>query len=550
MKVTFFQNKLYVFCQLLLVSLSSNYIIRKNRRNMGSKTNDFGIKDALIQLGIKEINEGTSTGSSNFSSGDIIKSFSPVDGKLIGKVKTTSQADYDKVIEVATNTFKTWRTKPAPQRGEVVRQFGEKLREKKHALGVLVSYEMGKSLQEGLGEVQEMIDICDFAVGLSRQLHGLTMHSERPGHRMYEQYHPLGVVGIISAFNFPVAVWAWNTALAWVCGDVCIWKPSEKAPLCGVACQHIAAEVFKANNLPEGVSCLINGDYRVGEFITKDSRIPLISATGSIRMGKIVAQAVAARLGKSLLELGGNNAIIVTPDADIKMTVIGAVFGAVGTAGQRCTSTRRLIIHDSIYDKVKEAIVDAYKQLRIGNPLDENNHVGPLIDTDAVGMYKKALKQVVEEGGNIIVEGGVLSGIGYESGCYVKPAIAEAQPHYEIVQHETFAPVLYLLKYSGDVENAINIQNNVVQGLSSAIMTNNLREAERFLSVEGSDCGIANVNIGTSGAEIGGAFGGEKETGGGRESGSDAWKVYMRRQTNTINYTTELPLAQGIKFDL
>jgi aldehyde dehydrogenase (NAD+) len=550
MKVTFFQNKLYVFCQLLLVSLSSNYIIRKNRRNMGSKTNDFGIKEALIQLGIKEINEGTSTGSSNFSSGDIIESFSPVDGKLIGKVKTTSQADYDKVIEVATNTFKTWRTKPAPQRGEVVRQFGEKLRKKKHALGVLVSYEMGKSLQEGLGEVQEMIDICDFAVGLSRQLHGLTMHSERPGHRMYEQYHPLGVVGIISAFNFPVAVWAWNTALAWVCGDVCIWKPSEKAPLCGVACQHIAAEVFKANNLPEGVSCLINGDYRVGEFITKDSRIPLISATGSIRMGKIVAQAVAARLGKSLLELGGNNAIIVTPDADIKMTVIGAVFGAVGTAGQRCTSTRRLIIHDSIYDKVKEAIVDAYKQLRIGNPLDENNHVGPLIDTDAVGMYKKALKQVVEEGGNIIVEGGVLSGIGYESGCYVKPAIAEAQPHYEIVQHETFAPVLYLLKYSGDVENAINIQNNVVQGLSSAIMTNNLREAERFLSVEGSDCGIANVNIGTSGAEIGGAFGGEKETGGGRESGSDAWKVYMRRQTNTINYTTELPLAQGIKFDL
>ena len=550
MKVTFFQNKLYVFCQLLLVSLSSNYIIRKNRRNMGSKTNDFGIKEALIQLGIKEINEGTSTGSSNFSSGDIIESFSPVDGKLIGKVKTTSQADYDKVIEVATNTFKTWRIKPAPQRGEVVRQFGEKLREKKRALGVLVSYEMGKSLQEGLGEVQEMIDICDFAVGLSRQLHGLTMHSERPGHRMYEQYHPLGVVGIISAFNFPVAVWAWNTALAWVCGDVCIWKPSEKAPLCGVACQHIAAEVFKANNLPEGVSCLINGDYRVGEFITKDSRIPLISATGSIRMGKIVAQAVAARLGKSLLELGGNNAIIVTPDADIKMTVIGAVFGAVGTAGQRCTSTRRLIIHDSIYDKVKEAIVDAYKQLRIGNPLDENNHVGPLIDTDAVGMYKKALKQVVEEGGNIIVEGGVLSGIGYESGCYVKPAIAEAQPHYEIVQHETFAPVLYLLKYSGDVENAINIQNNVVQGLSSAIMTNNLREAERFLSVEGSDCGIANVNIGTSGAEIGGAFGGEKETGGGRESGSDAWKVYMRRQTNTINYTTELPLAQGIKFDL
>jgi len=446
--------------------------------------------------------------------------------------------------------FKIWRTTPAPQRGEIVRQFGDKLREKKQALGKLVSYEMGKSLQEGLGEVQEMIDICDFAVGLSRQLHGLTMHSERPGHRMYEQYHPLGVVGIISAFNFPVAVWSWNTALSWICGDVCVWKPSEKAPLCGIACQNIVAEVFAKNKLPEGISCLINGDYRVGEFMTKDNRVPLISATGSTRMGKIVAQEVAGRLGKSLLELGGNNAIIVTPDADIKMTVIGAVFGAVGTAGQRCTSTRRLIIHEAIYDKVKTAVTDAYKQLRIGNPLDETNHVGPLIDTDAVKMYQKALMSVVEEGGTILVEGGVLTGEGYESGCYVKPAIAEAKPHFKIVQHETFAPVLYLLKYSGNVENAIEIQNGVVQGLSSAIMTNNLREAERFLSVQGSDCGIANVNIGTSGAEIGGAFGGEKETGGGRESGSDAWKVYMRRQTNTINYTTELPLAQGIKFDL
>ncbi len=511
---------------------------------------DFGINNALTRLDVKDLNEGSSTGSNNFSHGDIIESYSPVDGQLIGSVKTTTKEDYEKVMESATSAFKIWRTIPAPQRGEIVRQFGEKLREKKEALGKLVSYEMGKSYQEGLGEVQEMIDICDFAVGLSRQLHGLTMHSERPGHRMYEQYHPLGVVGIISAFNFPVAVWAWNTALAWVCGDVCIWKPSEKTPMCGVACQNIAAEVFKENNLPEGICNLINGDYKVGEFMTKDSRIPLISATGSTRMGKIVAREVAARLGKSLLELGGNNAIIVTPDADIKMTVIGAVFGAVGTAGQRCTSTRRLIIHDSIYDQVKNAIVDAYKQLRIGNPLDENNHVGPLIDTDAVKMYENALAKVVEEGGNIIVEGGVLSGDGYESGCYVKPAIAEAQPHFEIVQHETFAPVLYLLKYSGDVENAIEIQNQVAQGLSSAIMTNNLREAERFLSVAGSDCGIANVNIGTSGAEIGGAFGGEKETGGGRESGSDAWKVYMRRQTNTINYTTELPLAQGIKFDL
>ncbi|WP_405563716.1 aldehyde dehydrogenase family protein [Polaribacter sp. Asnod6-C07] len=510
---------------------------------------DFGIQEALLTLGLQNINEGTSTGNTNFSSGEIITSYSPVDGKIIGKVKTTTKEDYAKVMEAATEAFKTWRTKPAPLRGEIVRQFGQKLREKKEALGKLVSYEMGKSYQEGLGEVQEMIDICDFAVGLSRQLHGLTMHSERPGHRMYEQYHPLGIVGIISAFNFPVAVWAWNTALAWICGDVCVWKPSEKTPLCGVACQNIIAEVLAENNLPEGISGLINGDYKVGEFMTKDNRIPLVSATGSTRMGKIVAKEVAGRLGKSLLELGGNNAIIVTPDADIKMTVIGAVFGAVGTAGQRCTSTRRLIIHESIYDTVKDAVVKAYKQLRIGNPLDENNHVGPLIDVDAVKMYENALTKVVEEGGNIVVEGKVLDGNGYESGCYVKPAIAEAKNEFKIVQHETFAPVLYLLKYSGDVTNALEMQNGVAQGLSSAIMTNNLREAEAFLSVAGSDCGIANVNIGTSGAEIGGAFGGEKETGGGRESGSDAWKVYMRRQTNTINYTTDLPLAQGIKFD-
>ncbi|WP_136466508.1 aldehyde dehydrogenase family protein [Flagellimonas onchidii] len=510
----------------------------------------FGMAEALKQLGLTEINHGTSTGSENFGSGETIESFSPVDGALIGKVSTTTEADYEKVMDSASSAFSEWRLMPAPQRGEIVRQFGERLRELKEPLGKLVSYEMGKSYQEGLGEVQEMIDICDFAVGLSRQLHGLTMHSERPGHRMYEQYHPLGIVGIISAFNFPVAVWAWNTALAWICGDVCVWKPSEKTPMCGVACQNIIAEILKNNNLPEGISCLINGDYRVGEYLTNDKRIPLVSATGSIRMGKIVAQAVAARLGKSLLELGGNNAIIVTPDADIKMTVIGAVFGAVGTAGQRCTSTRRLIIHESIYDQVKDAITDAYKQLRIGNPLDENNHVGPLIDTDAANMYANALEEAKKEGGNILVEGGVLTGEGYESGCYVKPAIVEAENSFKIVQEETFAPILYLLKYSGDVESAIAQQNGVVQGLSSAIMTNNLREAERFLSASGSDCGIANVNIGTSGAEIGGAFGGEKETGGGRESGSDAWKVYMRRQTNTINYTTELPLAQGIKFDL
>jgi aldehyde dehydrogenase (NAD+) len=432
----------------------------------------------------------------------------------------------------------------------MVRQFGEKLREHKEALGKLVSYEMGKSYQEGLGEVQEMVDICDFAVGLSRQLHGLTMHSERPQHRMYEQYHPLGVVGIISAFNFPVAVWCWNTALAWIAGDTCVWKGSEKTPLCSVACQNLITEVLKDNDLPEGVSCIVTGNYEVGEMMTNDKRLPLISATGSSRMGKIVGATVAGRFGKSLLELGGNNAIIITPTADLKIVVPGAVFGAVGTCGQRCTSTRRLIIHESVYDKVKDSIVGAYQQIKIGNPLDENNHVGPLIDKDAVGMYQDALVKVVEEGGKVLVEGGVLEGAGYESGCYVKPAIAEAKNDFAIVQHETFAPILYLIKYSGDLETAIEIQNNVPQGLSSAIMTSDLKDAEKFLASSGSDCGIANVNIGTSGAEIGGAFGGEKETGGGRESGSDAWKIYMRRQTNTINYSDELPLAQGIKFDL
>ena len=513
-------------------------------------TKKINLNSILDVLDIKQQNYGTSTGSKWTNSNEIINSFSPVDGKKIGAVSVTTKEEFEQVINTASSAFKTWRLMPAPQRGEIVRQFGDRLRELKTPLGKLVSYEMGKSLQEGLGEVQEMIDICDFAVGLSRQLHGLTMHSERPGHRMYEQYHPLGIVGIISAFNFPVAVWAWNTALAWICGDVCVWKPSEKTPLCGVACQKIAADVFAKNKLPEGISCLINGDYKIGELMTKNTLIPLVSATGSTRMGKTVAKTVGERLGKSLLELGGNNAIIITPGADIKMTVIGAVFGAVGTAGQRCTSTRRLIIHESIYETVRSALVDAYDQLKIGNPLDESNHVGPLIDKDAVENYNNALKQVLKEGGKIIVEGGVLAGDGYESGCYVKPAIAEANNNYKIVQHETFAPVLYLLKYSGEVSNAIEIQNKVSQGLSSAIMTDNLREAELFLSHSGSDCGIANVNIGTSGAEIGGAFGGEKDTGGGRESGSDAWKIYMRRQTNTINYTTNLPLAQGIKFDL
>lgn len=506
--------------------------------------------DFLKKLKLKSTNEGTSTGAEWLkSNGKFLESYSPVDGTLIGKVRSSTRTEYDALIAKAESAFVQWRAVPAPKRGEIVRQIGEALRRYKEPLGKLVSYEMGKSLQEGLGEVQEMIDICDFAVGLSRQLYGLSMHSERPLHRMYEQWHPLGIVGIISAFNFPVAVWSWNAAIAWVCGDVCVWKPSEKAPLCGVACQYIIQEVFAQNGVPEGVSCLINGDYKIGEWLSADERIPLISATGSTRMGKAVGSAVAQRMGRSLLELGGNNAIIFTPHADLDMSIIGAVFGAVGTAGQRCTSTRRLIIHESIYEQVKQRLQKAYSQLRIGNPLDSNNHVGPLIDKAAVDMFQKALAQLKAEGGKILVGGKVLEGAGYESGCYVQPAICEAENHYQIVQHETFAPILYLIKYK-TLDEAIALQNGVKQGLSSAIMTTNLREAEQFLSAGGSDCGIANVNIGTSGAEIGGAFGGEKETGGGRESGSDAWKLYMRRQTNTINYGTQLPLAQGIQFDL
>jgi aldehyde dehydrogenase (NAD+) len=475
--------------------------------------------------------------------------YSPVDGLAIADVTMATNDNYNQTVAKAAEAFKTWRNIPAPKRGEVVRQIGDALRKYKNDLGWLVSYEMGKSLQEGRGEVQEMIDICDFAVGLSRQLYGLTMHSERPQHRMYEQYHPLGVAGVISAFNFPVAVWSWNAMLAWVCGDVCVWKPSEKTPLTAIACQHIAQSVFKENNIPEGVSCLVIGDREIGELMANDHRIPLVSATGSTRMGKAVSVAVAARLGRSLLELGGNNAIIISENVDLNIALTGAVFGAVGTAGQRCTTTRRLIIHESVYDAFKQRLVNAYKQLRIGDPLDEHNHVGPLIDKDAVALYLKSIEECKAQGGKFIVDGGVLAGAGYESGCYVKPCIAEVENHYPVVQHETFAPILYLIKYK-TLEHAIELQNGVPQGLSSAIMTNNLREAEAFLSGAGSDCGIANVNIGTSGAEIGGAFGGEKETGGGRESGSDAWKVYMRRQTNTINYSSNLPLAQGIKFDL
>jgi aldehyde dehydrogenase (NAD+) len=503
----------------------------------------------LQQLQIQKENEGSSTGAQWIKSkGELILSFSPVDNQMIGAVTTTDKAAYDQVIATAQNAFIQWRNWPAPKRGEVVRQLGEALRKDKEALGQLVSYEMGKSLQEGLGEVQEMIDICDFAVGLSRQLYGLTMHSERPSHRMYEQWHPMGIVGIISAFNFPVAVWSWNAALAWVCGNVTIWKPSEKTPLCGNAIQKIVEKVFANNEVPEGVNNLIQGGREVGEWMTKDTNIPLVSATGSTRMGKELNKEVAGRLGKTILELGGNNAIIITEHADLDMSLIGAVFGAVGTAGQRCTSTRRLIIHEKIYDQFVAKLVKAYQQIKIGNPLDSNNHMGPLIDKDAVKMYLNSIEACKKEGGHFIVEGGLLEGDQYASGCYVKPCIAEAKPEYKIVQHETFAPILYLLKYK-TIEEAIDIQNGVPQGLSSAIMTLNMRESELFLSAKGSDCGIANVNIGTSGAEIGGAFGGEKETGGGRESGSDAWKAYMRRQTNTINWSTQLPLAQGIKFD-
>jgi aldehyde dehydrogenase (NAD+) len=504
----------------------------------------------LQQLGIEADNASVSTGSVWISSkGTAIESFSPVNGQKIAAVFSADKDAYEQLIEKALQAFAEWRTWPAPKRGEIVRQVGEALRANKENLGKLVSYEMGKSLQEGYGEVQEMIDICDFAVGLSRQLYGLTMHSERPAHRMYEQWHPLGIVGIISAFNFPVAVWSWNAALAWVCGNVTIWKPSEKTPLCGIAVQKIVAAVFTKNNVPEGVNGLVQGGREVGEWLSNDTRIPLVSATGSTRMGKALGAAVAARMGKSILELGGNNAIIISQNADLDMALVGCVFGAVGTAGQRCTTTRRLIIHESVYDTFKAKLVKAYSQLRIGDPLDTNNHVGPLIDKDAVQSYLNAIEQCKQQGGQFVVEGGVLDGDAYKSGCYVKPCIAEANNAMAIVQHETFAPILYLMKYS-TLDEAIALQNGVPQGLSSSIMTLNMREAEQFLSHAGSDCGIANVNIGTSGAEIGGAFGGEKETGGGRESGSDAWKAYMRRQTNTINWSDKLPLAQGIRFDL
>ena len=505
----------------------------------------------LTDLDLKKVNDGTSSGSIWLKSkGDSRTIYSPVDGNPIADVIETDDVSYKSIIKNAEESFVHWRKVPAPQRGEIVRQIGNELRKKKNSLGQLVSYEMGKSLQEGLGEVQEMIDICDFSVGLSRQLYGLTMHSERPGHRMYEQWHPLGIVGIISSFNFPVAVWSWNAMIALVCGNVCLWKPSKKTPLSAIATQKIISNVFKKNNVDEGICSLVIdcSERKIGTEMLNDKRISLISATGSTAMGKYVAKIVGDRLGKTLLELGGNNAIIVSNKADLNIALRAAVFGAVGTAGQRCTSTRRLIVHKDIFEEFKNKLVNAYGQIKIGNPLDKENHMGPLIDRGAVKMYLDAIEKINKEGGEEVVVGGELSGNQYQSGCYVKPAIYEVKNEFSIVQDETFAPILYLIKYS-TLDEAIRIQNDVPQGLSSSIMTKDLSESEQFLSAQGSDCGIANVNIGTSGAEIGGAFGGEKETGGGRESGSDSWKAYMRRQTNTINYSDDLPLAQGIKFD-
>jgi len=511
------------------------------------------VKELLDFIGLPDQPFSWSTGMEMGNEGrrrKIVSTFSPIDGSRLADVQFVSPESYEIVLKSACNAFDYWRTVPAPKRGDIVRQIGNEFRANKELLATLVTCETGKIYQEAMGEVQEMIDICDYAVGLSRQLHGFTMHSERPEHQMYEQYHPLGVVGIITAFNFPVAVWGWNAMIAAVCGDVTIWKPSNKVPLTALACFAIIAKVLKENEVPGGVFNLLIGDEETGKLLSYDSRIHLISATGSVRMGKSVAMAVASRLGKVLLELGGNNAIIVTPNANLGMAVRAALFGAVGTAGQRCTTTRRLIVHGLVYEAFKEQLVDACQSLKIGHPLRPETHLGPLIDHDAVRNFEKALSQIKREGGEIIYGGEILKGEEFKSGTYVKPAIVEAENHFDIVQAETFAPILYLIQYDGEVEDAIRLQNGVRQGLSSAIFTRDLRESEIFLSAAGSDCGIANVNIGTSGAEIGGAFGGEKDTGGGREAGSDAWKAYMRRQTNTINYSGDLPLAQGIIFDV
>jgi len=512
---------------------------------------NFNLKETLDLLGIKEVNNGAHTGLEWMeTNGELIESYSPNNGKLIASVKQATWDDYETIIGKAQEAFKTWRIVPAPKRGEIVRQIGNELRKFKEPLGRLVSWEMGKVYQEGLGEVQEMIDIADFAVGQSRQLYGLTMHSERELHRMYDQYHPLGIVGVISAFNFPVAVWAWNAMIAMVAGDVVLWKPSSKVMISALAVHNIIQKVLRDNEIPEGVLSLVAASSKyVGDDFLADKRVPLVSVTGSTRVGKRVNNIVGSRLGKTILELGGNNAIIISQYANLNLALVASVFGATATAGQRCTSTRRLIIHEVVYDLFKEKLINAYKQLRIGNSLDDATHVGPLVDKAAVETFVLAQEDVVKSGGKILYGGEVLEGPGYESGCYVRPAIAEADNSWEIVQEETFAPLLYLMKYD-TIEEAIEIHNAVPQGLSSAIFSKNIHETELFLSHAGSDCGIANVNIATNGAEIGGAFGGEKETGGGRESGSDAWKAYMRQQTNTINFSKELPLAQGIKFDL
>ena len=505
------------------------------------------MKDVFEKLGLAKDNPGTLIGRDEKQAGEYLVSYSPIDGMPLGSVFLTSKLEFEEAVREAGEAFLEWKNVPAPKRGEIVRQFGQQLRNNKTALGTLVSLEMGKSLQEGFGEVQEMIDICDFAVGLSRQLYGKTIVSERPDHHMLERWHPLGIVGIISAFNFPVAVWSWNAMIALVCGNVCIWKPSEKTPLCSIACQKLLNNVLKENGIDLPVSIVVTGDRSIGEWLTNHAAVSLISATGSTRMGRAVAEAVGRRLGKVILELGGNNAMIISQHADLKLALTAAVFGSVGTSGQRCTSTRRLIIHSSIYDTFLEQLKNAYLQIKIGNPLDETNHMGPLIDRDAVDNYLLALERISEQGGRFIVEGGRYLAEGITSELYVRPCIVEIDPNVPIVQEENFSPILYVCRYQ-DIEEAIEIQNGVKQGLSSSIMTQKLQEAELFISANGSDCGIANVNLGTSGAEIGGAFGGEKETGGGRESGSDAWKAYMRRQTITINYGNNLPLAQGISF--
>lgn len=512
----------------------------------------------LRTLGIEDSNLGGFAGDW-VGSGPEIEVFTPIDGSRIGTVREVTEAEYDEIVDRAHAAFLEWRKLPAPKRGEVVRQLGNKLREVKAELGALVTLEMGKIRAEGEGEVQEMIDICDFATGLSRQLYGLTLASERPDHHMREQWHPLGVVGVISAFNFPVAVWSWNAALAAVCGDATLWKPSERTPLTAVAVTKLAAEVCRANDVDPAIfSLAIGHGATIGERLLHDRRVPLVSATGSCRMGRRVGEVVGARLGKSILELGGNNAIIVTPHANLDLALPGIVFGSVGTAGQRCTSTRRIIVHRSVKDELVRRLITAYEGVQIGNPLDDGTLMGPLLNEDSVKAFVAAQEKVVAEGGEILYGGAVLEGDDYPGGRYVQPCIASAENHFEIVQDETFAPILYIIEYGSadaspseaiaEMDEALAIHNGVPQGLSSSIFSDNFREAEYFLSHRGSDCGIANVNIGTSGAEIGGAFGGEKETGGGRESGSDAWKAYMRRQTNTVNWSTDLPLAQGISF--